>query len=312
MDKPKILVTCPPMLGLKEQFIPMLDRAGYEAICPEVTQTLSEEQLIEFVPECVGWIIGDDPATRRVFEAGVSGELKAAVKWGIGTDNVDFEACKDLGIPIVNTPNVFGDEVADVAVGYLISLARHLHRIDRGVREFNWPKLRGVSIRNKTVGIVGYGDIGKQTAIRCEAFGLNIIIYDPGVNNVTENLTLNTWPEQIEKCDFLIFTCSLNSQNRHMFNERVIGQCKIGVSVINVARGPLIDEGALILGLNSGKVGSAALDVFEFEPVPFDSELRKFDNCVFGSHNSSNTIDAVAKVNILALETLINYLNEGL
>ncbi|MCH1516791.1 MAG: phosphoglycerate dehydrogenase, partial [Alphaproteobacteria bacterium] len=88
MDKPKILVTCPPMLGLKEQFVPILEKAGFEAICPEVTQTLSEEELIELVPKCAGWIIGDDPATRRVFKAGVDGELRAAVKWGIGIDNV--------------------------------------------------------------------------------------------------------------------------------------------------------------------------------------------------------------------------------
>ena len=312
MEQPKILVTCPPMLGLKEQFIPILEKAGFEAVCPEVTQTLSEEELIKLVPQCVGWIIGDDPATRRVFKAGVDGKLRAAVKWGIGVDNVDFDACHDFNIGISNTPNVFGDEVADVAIGYLISLARHLHRIDRGVREFKWPKFRGVSIRNKTVGIVGYGDIGKQTAIRCEAFGLNIIIYDPGVNNVKENLTLNIWPEQIERCDFLIFTCSFNLQNRHMFNERVIDQCKGGVSVINVARGPLIDEAALISALRSGKVASAALDVFEYEPIPFESELRNFDTCILGSHNGSNTLDAVSKVNNLAIKTLIEYLNEGL
>jgi D-3-phosphoglycerate dehydrogenase len=76
MDQPKILVTCPPMLGLKEQFIPILEQAGFEAICPNVTQTLSEEELIEIVPKCVGWIIGDDPATRRVFEAGVEGRIE--------------------------------------------------------------------------------------------------------------------------------------------------------------------------------------------------------------------------------------------
>jgi D-3-phosphoglycerate dehydrogenase len=105
----KILVTCPPMLGMKEDFIPVIEEAGFEAVCPEVSQTLSEGKLIELVPECVGWIIGDDPATRSVFEAGVAGKLTAAVKWGIGVDNVDFEACKDLGIPITNTPGMFGN-----------------------------------------------------------------------------------------------------------------------------------------------------------------------------------------------------------
>ena len=130
------------MLGLKKQFIPILEKAGFDAICPDVKQTLSEFELIDLVPQCVGWIIGDDPATRRVFEAGTTGELKAAVKWGIGVDNIDLEACKDLRIPITNTPGMFGNEVADVAMGYLLSLARYLNAIDREIRLGGWPKYR--------------------------------------------------------------------------------------------------------------------------------------------------------------------------
>src|SRR3546814_18453260 len=89
--------------------------------------------MVDLLPQYEGWIIGDDPATRRVFEAGKAGKLKAAVKWGIGVDNVDFAACKDLGIPIINTPNMFGGEVADVAVGYVIGLARQLFVIAREI-----------------------------------------------------------------------------------------------------------------------------------------------------------------------------------
>ena len=308
MDKPKILVTCPPMLGLKEQFIPMLDRAGYEAVCPEVTQTLSEEELIEFVPECVGWIIGDDPATRRVFEAGVSGELKAAVKWGIGIDNVDFEACKDLGIPIINTPGMFGAEVADVALGYLLSLARYLHVIDRGVREGAWPKNRGMSLEGKTVGVIGYGDIGQNTVRRCQAFGLSTIVYDPGVEQVDEDSKLYSWPSKISDCDFLIFTCSLNEHNKHMLNTDVLKNSKNGVRIINVARGPLINEEHLVRALKDGKVHSVALDVFEQEPLPQKSYLRDHPLCIFGSHNSSNTLEAVMRTNEQAISSLLGFL----
>ena len=103
----KILITCPPMLGLKEELIPIIQEAGFEPICPNVTQTMSEEDLLELVPMCEGWIIGDDMASRRIFEKGVSGRLEGAVKWGIGVDNVDLEACKELGLPISNTPGMF-------------------------------------------------------------------------------------------------------------------------------------------------------------------------------------------------------------
>lgn len=308
MSQPKILVTCPPMLGLKEQFIPILEEAGFEAICPNVTQTLSEEELIELVSECVGWIIGDDPATRRVFEAGVEGELKAAVKWGIGVDNVDFEACKDLGIPITNTPGMFGAEVADVALGYLLSLARYLHAIDRGVRAGDWPKNRGISLQDKTVGVIGYGDIGKNTVRRSQAFGLNTIVYDPAINEVDNKSLLFPWPQNISQCDFLIFTCSLNEDNRHMFDASIIDQCKQGVRVINVARGPLIKERDLECALKSGQVHSAALDVFETEPLTTSSYLRDHSNCILGTHNGSNTLEAVGRTNIIAIEKLFEFL----
>src|SRR3546814_10081018 len=141
--------------------------------------------MVDLLPQYEGWIIGDDPATRRVVEAGKAGRLKAAVKWGIGVDNVDFAACKDLDIPIVNTPNMFGGEVADVAVGYVIGLARQLFQIDRGIRAGEWPKPAGMSLAGKRVALVGFGDIGRSTARRLAAFDMPIIAYDPG-NHDTE------------------------------------------------------------------------------------------------------------------------------
>lgn len=308
----KVVITCPPMLGLKEHFVPILESKGFEVFCPEVTQTLSEEELMELLPDCDGWIIGDDPATRQVFEAGKAGKLKAAVKWGIGVDNVDFEACKDLGIPITNTPNMFGNEVADLGVSYLMALARETFYIDREIRKGNWPKNRGISLSNKTVGVIGYGDIGRNTVERCLALGMNTVVYDPGFNEISiENVHLAQWPSQIETCDFLVFTCALNQHNRHMLNKAALNLCKSGVRIVNVARGPLIDEQALCDALKTGQVHSAALDVFEIEPLPMHSYLREHELCILGSHNASNTTDAVKKTNEKAIDHLVGYLTNG-
>jgi D-3-phosphoglycerate dehydrogenase len=305
----KILVTCPPMLGMREHFIPILEQYGCEVHCPEFIQVMVEEELIRIMPEYDGWIIGDDPATRAVFESGKSGKLKAAMKWGIGTDNVDFIACKDLAIPITNTPDMFGGEVADVGVGYIIALARETFFIDSEIRKGNWPKNRGISISGKTVGLVGYGDIGKSASSRLVALGMNVIAYDPGKSIIEDkDVTLASWPESIDKCDFILFTCSLNDKNKHMLNADVLEQCKDGLRVVNVARGPLIDEQALCEALQSDKVHSAALDVFEVEPLPMNSYLREHPLCVFGSHNGSNTTDAVEKTNIVAIEKLMGFL----
>lgn len=295
---------------MKEQFIPTLASYGCSAYCPDFKQVMSEDELIKLLPDYDGWIIGDCPASRAVLEAGKRGKLKAAIRWGIGTDNVDFEACEELGLPITNTPDMFGGEVADIGVGYLIALARETFFIDREIRQGNWPKNRGISIAGKTVGLIGYGDIGKSAGQRLTALGMNVIAYDPGKTKIGDKgVELSNWPCKIEQCDFLLFTCSLNKNNRHMLNAETLANCKNGVRIVNVARGPLIDESALCEALKSEKVHSAALDVFEVEPLPADSYLREHPLCIFGSHNASNTTDAVEKTNNAAIDKLMAFLN---
>jgi D-3-phosphoglycerate dehydrogenase / 2-oxoglutarate reductase len=306
----RVLVTCPPMLGMIQEFMAPAKELGLELVPAQVTQIMSEEELISVLPAYDGWIIGDDPATRRVFEAGKAGQLKAAVKWGIGVDNVDFAACRDLGLPIINTPQMFGGEVADVALGLLIGLARHLFVIDRGVHAGAWPKPPGISLAGKRVGLVGFGDIGRQLARRLAACEMQIVAYDPGSSDDggVAGLQRAAWPERVEEHDFLVFTCSLNEKNRHMLNAAVLAAAKPGVFVVNVARGPLIDEAALVAALRSGQVQNAALDVFEVEPLPADSPLREFPNCLFGSHNGSNSRDAVRRASVEALTKLAGFL----
>ncbi|OGW40300.1 MAG: phosphoglycerate dehydrogenase [Nitrospirae bacterium GWD2_57_9] len=305
----KILVTCPPMLGMMDELEYLFDGKDVQVSCPQVLQTMSEEELVKLVPLHDGWIIGDDPATRRVFAAGKAGNLKAAVKWGIGVDNVDFSAAKEFEIPITNTPDMFGREVADVAMSYVVALARETFFIDREVRKGNWPKPRGISLSGKTVGLVGFGDIGRSVARRLLAAEMKVIAYDPFFKPVSGiSVEQAAWPARVEECDFLLFTCSLNEKNRHMLNADVLARAKDGVYVVNVARGPLIDEQALIRALETGKVRSAALDVFEQEPLSTVSPLHRFERCIFGSHNGSNTSDAVRRTSERAVNLLFGFL----
>ena len=277
----RVLVTCPPMLGLIDEFRHLFSEKGIDIYCPPVKQTLSVEELKELLPQFDGWIIGDDPANAEVFKAGRQGKLKAAVKWGVGVDNVDFKAAKELGIPITNTPRMFGGEVADVAVSYVIGLARQIFWIDREVRKGNWIKPSGISLAGKTVALVGFGDIGRNTAKRLLAFDLNVIAYDPyfQAQDDLSKVESSIWPERVEEADFIVLTCALTSDNYHLLNADVFAKVKPAVKIVNVARGPLIDELALIDALSSGKVHSAALDVFEIEPLPLDSPLRSFEQC---------------------------------
>lgn len=306
----KILVTCPPMLGQIERFREAFAKRGAELTAPEVTQTLSVEELKILVPQHDGWIIGDDPANRDVLEAGVKGHLKAAVKWGIGIDNVDFAAAKDLGLPITNTPFMFGREVADIAVSYVIALARETFLIDRGVRAGGWPKPAGISLEGKTVAVVGFGDIGRNIAKRLLASDMKIIAYDPMFNSAPglEAVQSAKWPQRIGEVNFLVLACNLTSDNYHLVNAEIFSQTKQGLRIVNVARGPLIDESALISALTSGQVHSAALDVMEVEPLPAGSPLRTHERCIFGSHNGSNTVDAVIRASERAIDLLFGFL----
>lgn len=297
------------MLGMVDEFRPLFERRGVELFAANVVQIMTEVELVGLLPDFDGWIIGDDPATRQVFAAGKTGRLKAAVKWGIGVDNVDFAACKDLGIPITNCPNMFGAEVADVGMSYIGALARETFIIDRGVRQGQWPKPRGISLAGRTLGLVGLGDIGRNLARRALAADLKVVAYDPFYTDpLPEGIERADWPKRVGEADFLALTCALTPSNRHMLDAAVLAQAKPGVRVVNVARGALIDEAALVAALQSGHVHSAALDVFEVEPLPADSPLRALPQTIFGSHNGSNSADAVRRCSLFAIDKLLGYL----
>lgn len=308
----KVLVTCPPMLKSIKEFKASFETKGIELLCPEVIQTLSEDELISLVPQVEGWIIGDDPATARVFEAGRKGKLKAAVKWGVGVDNVDFKAAESLGIPISNTPAMFGEEVSDLALAYLLSLSRHTHQIDNKIRQGIWFKPQGISLSGRKAALIGFGNIGKSTASKLLAFSLNVHVYDPFVK-VSEidstNLVFGSLERVVSQAHFLIVTCALTASSLHLINETILKLLSPGAFVINVSRGPLIDESSLVLALEKGHIGGAGLDVFEKEPLSADNPLRKFDNVILGSHNGSNTKEAVTRASMKAIEILFNYLN---
>lgn len=314
LTRMKILVTCPPMLRSLDRFRPLFARLGWEVTAPEVVQLMTEDELVALVPQFDGWVIGDDPATARVFAAGKAGCLKAAVKWGVGVDNVDFEACRRFGIPISHTPGMFGREVADVALGYVIALARETFAIDRGVKEGCWPKPVGVSLAGKTVALVGLGDIGRNTAKRLLASEVKVIAYDPFSPPVAglDAVERAVWPERLGEAAVIVLTCALTSENRHMIDAQTLARCQRGVRLVNVSRGPLIDEAALIAALESGAVHSAALEVFEEEPLSGLSRLRAFgDRCLFGSHNASNTVEAVERTSLKAVELLAGFLERS-
>jgi D-3-phosphoglycerate dehydrogenase len=318
----KILVTCPPMINRIDNYKNEFEKHNLEYFCPEFKQTMTENELIKILPDYDGWIIGDDPATKNVFKAGKNGKLKVAVKWGVGVDNVDFEACHELNIPITNIPGVFGEEVSDVAIGYLLCLSRKLHVIDNCVKNCNWFKPSGNSLTNKKVCLIGFGDIGRCTARKLLAFKMNVFVSDPGFEKINNeivckyNTSLNVEPElnkvnitdlddAITKADYIIITCALNKFTNNLVNKKNMLLANPGVRVINVSRGPIINETDVIELLESKHIDAVGFDVFEKEPLEQSNKLMCYKQNIYGTHNGSNTVEAVDKVSIIAINKLI-------
>lgn len=311
----RILITCPPMLNTLESCQERFATENLEVVAPKVTQQLSEAELCQLITDVDGVIAGDDPFTAKVLETGQKERLRVLAKWGIGVDAIDLKAAKKLGIYTSNTPDAFGEEVADVALGYIILLARQLHQIDAAVRKGNWLKIQGTSLRGKVAGIIGMGSIGKALARRLHTLGMPVLGYDiKSIDNEfckANNLQPVALYDLLREADCIILSCGLTPDNYHLLDEHAFSAMKNGTWIVNVARGALIDENALISAIKSGKVGGAALDVFESEPLAIEHPLLNYEQVIVGSHNGSNTREAVLRVNQLAIDNLVRDLKKA-
>jgi D-3-phosphoglycerate dehydrogenase len=308
IEPDRVLISCQHVWAAAEEVIPKLERIGLEVDMPRFAgQQLEEADLLPIIDRYVGILAGDDHLTRPVLEAGRS--LRVISKWGIGVDSIDLVAAEKLGIRVLNTPGVFGEELADYAMGYLHLLARRQHEVNQQVKGGIWHKVQGSSLAGKTLGIVGLGSSGRALARRAVAASMRVLGFD--VIEVPENSDY----ERVDLADLLagsdVISLHLPAtpDTRHLIDEAALGLMKPGAWLINISRGALVDEADLVVALREGRIGGAALDVFEEEPVSADNPLLGFDNVVVGSHNGSNTREAVERTTALAVENLIQALS---
>lgn len=309
----RVLISCRQLQETISPYREIFEQYNISIDLPTIEQQLSETDLLEIIDRYDGVIAGDDMITGAVIKKGA--RLKVIAKWGVGVDNIDLSTAEELGIPVVNTPAIFANEVSDATMGYILLLARGLHLIDRSVRAGSWLKIRGITLAGKKIGVIGLGSIGQAVIRRATAHGMIPLGFDIGPEqpkfNRQTGLTRLDLSSLLSAADFIVLCCNLTAENRHMLNEGAFAKMKNGVNIVNVARGPLIDENALITALESGKVGGAALDVFEEEPLSADSRLHEFDQCILGSHNSSNTVEGVQRTNLQAISNLLTGLGIG-
>ncbi len=303
-DFMKVAVTTSTFAQYSPEPLELLRAAGYEVVLNPHGRALTEDEAVEVLRGCVGVVAGTEPLTAGVMAA--LPELRAISRCGTGMDSVDKEAAAARGIAVRNTPDAPTRAVVELTVGFALDLVRGISRMDRDIRAGVWKKRMGNLIHGKTVGIIGYGRIGRAVGAAFAALGCPAVFFDPFVTDVpagTERLELAAL---LERADIVTLHCAKPKDGAAVLDAAALGRMKPGALVINAARGGLVDEEALCALLESGKLGGAALDVFGREP--YDGPLARLENTVLTPHIGSYALEARVNMEVEAARNLLEAL----
>ena len=304
-----ILFSAPYMIPFLDRFRPVFERYGLGLTVPEVRERMEEAELLKYAGQFDGAICGDDRYTARVIEACLP-RLKVISKWGTGIDSIDAEACSRYGIKIGRTLNAFTTPVSDSVLGYMLAFARRQPWMDRAMKAGEWEKIPGKALSECVLGVVGVGNIGKAVTRRARAFGMQVLgndIVDIDHVFITETgIRMTAIQSLLSESDFVSINCDLNPTSHHLMNAATFALMKPSAVLINTARGPIVEESALIEALQAGRLAGAALDVFEVEPLPSDSPLMKMDNILLAPHNSNSSPAAWERVHWNTIRNLLD------
>ncbi len=300
------------MLPFVGRFRPVFAHYGIELIVADVRERLSEAELLNYAGQFDGVICGDDRFTEAVLRR-CAPRLKVVSKWGTGIDSIDSQAAGVLGIRVCRTPNAFTLPVADSVLAYILAFARRQPWMDREMKSGLWEKLPGRSLSECTLGVIGVGNIGKAVIRRARAFGMktlgNDIIPIAPDFILEDGVEMTSLDDLLQRADFVSLNCDLNPTSRHIMNAQSLGRMKSTAVLINTARGPLVDEPALVAALQAQQIAGAAMDVFEIEPLPVDSPLLQMDQVMLAAHNSNSSPAAWERVHWNTIRNLLEGLN---
>jgi D-3-phosphoglycerate dehydrogenase len=306
---PTVLMSAPYMIPTMDRFRPVFSHFGLDVIVAQVQERLEEQDLLKHAGNFDGAICGDDRFSERVLLA-CRPRLKVISKWGTGIDSIDREAAARLGVQVRNTPNAFTLPVADSVLGYMLAFARRLYWMDQEVKAGKWQKLMCRSLSECILGVVGVGNVGKAVLRRARAFGMKLLgndIVPIAPDFVLENgVEMTSLHDLLARSDFVSLNCNLNPTSYHLINAATLGMMKKEAILINMARGPVVEEPSLIAALQEGRIGGAALDVFEGEPLPPDSPLRRMDNVLLAPHNGNSSPAAWERVHWNTIRNLVD------
>ena len=273
-----------------------------EVIYNPTGKPLSSKEVIQLLPCIDGYIAGLDQIDRAAMES--ANQLKVIARYGVGVDRVDLETAHKRGIVITNTPGANSASVAELALALMLILARQIPQAIKAVRKGEWPRLPGISLENKSIGILGFGAIGKRLAQRLEGFLCRVIAHDPFIDERVGK-SLGVEIVEIDKLakesDFLIIHIPLSNETKEIVNKSFLAKMKKGAFLINTSRGEVLNEDDLLEALQSEQLSGAALDAFVEEPPDIAHPLLSLPQVITTPHLGAQTDGATRNMGWMAM-----------
>jgi len=287
--------------------IEKMRQAGLEV---DVRDDITPEELLTTLPAYDGMVVRSRTKVRQPL-IDACPKLKVIVRGGVGLDTIDAEYARSKGVTVMNTPKASSASVAELTIGFMLALARGIAPATNSMKAGKWEKKRfeGIELGGKTLGIIGLGNIGKETAKRANALGMTVLAYDPKMESL-EGVQLVGLDELIERSDFISLHLPRTEMSANMIGAAQFEKMKDGVYLINCARGGIVDEDALYAALVSGKVAGAALDVFAVEPCE-GHRLFELDNVIGSPHVGAATKEAQGRVGAEVADKLIEFYRQN-
>ena len=304
----RILVTPRSLTAEPHPEVERLRQKGFEIVYSTAGATPTEDELMTLVPDCVGWLAGVEPVTHRVVEAAES--LRVISRNGVGVDNLPVDMLTQRGVRVMIAEGANALGVAELTIGLVFSAMRSIPLADAGIKAGQWPRVRGMEIRGRTVGIIGCGAIGREVARIMVALGATVVAYDPLRPNLDLPSACFSYAEIddiLSRADIVSLHCPLPKDGSTLIDRRRLGLAKDGLILVNTARALLIDEDALVEALDAGHVACYATDVFEPEP-PVSLRLAGHGRVIATSHIGGFTTESVERATRIAADNLLSVL----
>lgn len=299
----KVLLTAPYLQPIIKNYQHIFDEHKIEIIVPEVKERMSEEELLKCIGDVDAILCGDDRITEKVLQS--APRLKVISKWGTGIDSIDKEAAARRGIPVKNTVNAFTDPAADTVLGLILCFSRGILDLNEKMHQGIWTKDLKWALNERTLGVIGVGNVGKAVIKRAQAFGMKVLAND--IKEMPFDFMVSL-EQLLQESDFVSLNCDLNPTSRHLINKETLALMKPTAYLINTSRGPVVDEKSLIEALENKRISGAGLDVFEDEPLSDDNPLKKMSNVILSPHNANAGQAAWKKVHESTINNLIEEL----